>query len=326
MVFRSKYYSTIVLILVFANVSFAQNLANERLSNYKILKEENGSVEIPFRMHNNKPLFDLSINGRKATLMIDNGVLWDPVWLFGSRLVEELKLVPTIGEEPGGAEKSKSTFVYESSHLNLQFENIVFYNQPTLISPSDAGFTKMFPGADGQLCNTFFKNFIVEFNFIHHKVLLHDPKVFNYNGKGSVLDMTLTETGTYSIPFSLTLPNGKTYNDKVDIDLGGIHELKIALNNTRNIKLPDNALKTNRNNLTGMPSEYKGKIESMMIGKYEFTNPTVDYGDETTSRIHPLNLGRIGLPLFMKFKVIFDYFNNKVYLEPNENFDGEIKE
>jgi len=35
-----------------------------------------------------RPLMDLEINGTSATLMIDNGVLWDQVWLFGSPLVK----------------------------------------------------------------------------------------------------------------------------------------------------------------------------------------------------------------------------------------------
>jgi len=50
-------------------------------------------------------------------------------------------------------------------------------------------------------------------------------------------------------------------------------------------------------------------------------DPTVYFGDEKTSRIHLDNLGVIGLPLFMKFNIIFDYFNNKLYLEPNKNYE-----
>jgi hypothetical protein len=50
-----------------------------------------------------------------------------------------------------------------------------------------------------------------------------------------------------------------------------------------------------------------GKIQSMTIGDYSFDNPMTTFGDEKTSRIHRDNLGVIGLPLFMKFNVIFDY-------------------
>jgi len=52
---------------------------------------------------------------------------------------------------------------------------------------------------------------------------------------------------------------------------------------------------------------------------------TAVFGDEKTSRIHPGNLGVIGLPLFMKFRIIFDYFNRKLYIEPNKSFDVPFK-
>jgi len=179
----------------------------------------------------------------------------------------------------------------------------------------------MFPGADGQLCNTFFKHFIVEFDFIQNQIILHSPEQFQYPAAGSLLEMQANASGTFSIPFSLTLLNGKTYTDWVDIDLGGIYPLKIALNNKNQIQIPTGAQETFSYGAQGKASEYRGKIQSLTLGKYTFENPTVIFGDEKTSRIHPDNLGVIGLPLFMKFKIIFDYFNNRLYLEPNQTFE-----
>ena len=302
----------------------SQNVIGQ--GSYNILNKRTDLIEIPFTMHNGKPLLELKINGKEARLMIDNGVLWDPVWLFGIPLVEELQLKPIKEEEIEGAGKGDPMTAYESNSISLQFNDIVFSEQPVLVSPPSAGFNRMFPGVDGQLSNTFFKNFIVEFDFIKSKIILHKPESFNYVGDGCILKMTLTETGTHAIPFSLVMPNGKTYNDKVDIDFGGIHELKIALNDKNNIELPDDVKEAKGLRLKGISPEYKGKIKSMSIGKYIFNNPVVYYGDKTTSRVHPLNLGRIGLPLFMKFNVTFDYFNNKLYIDPNKNFDGKIVE
>ena len=268
---------------------------------------------------------ELEINGKPATLMIDNGVLWDEVWLFGSPLVEKLQLKPIEESEIGGAGEGDPTEAYTSDNLTLKFPNIVFYEQPVLVSPPAAGFARIFPGADGQLCNTFFKHFIVEFDFIKNEVILHNPEHFEYAGKGSVLDMQANESGTYSIPFSFTMLSGKTYTDRVDIDFGGIYPLKIALNNKHNIELPSNVKETASLGAQGKVTEYSGKIRSMSIGKYSFDNPTAVFGDERTSRIHPDNLGVVGLPLFKKFDIIFDYFNNRLILEPNKNFEAPFE-
>lgn len=288
---------------------------------YEILIENTDTLKIPFTMHNGKPLMQAEINGIKGTLMIDNGILWDQIWLFGSPLVTDLNLKPIAENSIEGAGEGDPTAAYSSENLTVKFDEIIFYEQPVLVSPPAAGFARMFPGADGQLCNTFFKHFIVEFDFINNQIILFKPGQFQYAGSGSVLDMKLNKSGTHSVPFTFEMPDGVIYNDRVDIDFGGIYPLKIALNNKHNIQLPDNVNETYSYGAQGKNTEYTGKIKSMTIGEYTFQNPVVVFGDEKTSRIHPDNLGVIGLPLFMKFDIIFDYINNKIYIEPNENFD-----
>lgn len=292
---------------------------------YEILTRKGDSITIPFTMHNGKPLMELEINGKRATLMIDNGILWDQIWLFGSPLVDTLNLRPIEEGSIGGAGKGDPTAAYTSSNLTLKFTDIIFFEQPVLVSPPAAGFARMFPGVDGQLCNTFFKHFVVEFDFIKNEIILHRPDRFKYKGKGSILEMKENTSGTYSIPFSFEMTDGKIYDDRVDIDFGGIYPFKIALNNNNNIQLPADVTEVPGFLALGKTTEYRGKIKNMTIGKYKFDNPSVIFGDEKTFRIYPDNLGVIGLPLFMKFNVIFDYFNNKIYIEPNEHFDRSFE-
>ncbi len=328
---KKRIFLMITAILFFGITLNAQNTTNSDASktkgpgSFKILKNDNSPIKIPFKMHRGKPLMELEINGKKATMMIDNGILWDEIWLFGSPLIEELQLKPIEETTIGGAGEGDPTQSYTSKNLILKFQDIIFYEQPVLVSPPIAGFAKMFPGADGQLCNTFFKHFIVEFDFIHNEVILHDPKQFKYNGNGSVLNMVENESGTHSIPFTFTMLDGKTYSDRVDIDFGGVYPLRIALNNKHDIQVPTEVKETSSYGAQGKTSEFSGKINSMTIGKYTFDYPPVIFADEKTSRIHPDNLGVIGLPLFMKFNIIFDYFNNRIYCEPNKNFNNSFE-
>lgn len=316
-----------IAIFFFAQIGLNAQTKNDSLikntqgpGSYEILNNNNSPIVIPFVMHNGKPLMDVEINGIASKLMIDNGILWDQVWLLGSPLVEKLALKPLESSTIGGTGEGEPTEAYLSSNLTLKFKDIIFYEQPVLVSPPSAGFAKSFPGTDGQLCNTFFKHFIVEFDFIKLEIRLHNPKEFKYNYDGSALNMKPNESGTYAIPFSFTLHNGTTYNDFIDIDLGGIYPIKIALNNKFNIQVPADAQPAFSYGIQGKTTEFKGTIASMKIGKYEFNNPPAIFGDEKTSRVHPDNLGVVGLPLFMKFNIIFDYFNNKMYIESNENF------
>lgn len=286
---------------------------------YEILEPGGDPIHIPFRMHRGKPLMEVEVNCRAATLMIDNGVLWDQVWLFGSPLVEELGLEPVEEGTIGGSGSGDPTAAYTSSDLTLKFRDIIFHGQPVLVSPPSAGFANMFPGVDGQLCNTFFRHFIVEFDFIRNEILLHDPERFEYKGDGSILEMKVDEVGTYSVPFSFIMLDGSEFSDRVDIDLGGIYAFKAALGTKHRIRPPSETEQAESYGAQGLMREAGGKIKSMRIGDYTFENPTVYFGDAQTSRIHPDNLGVIGLPLFMRFDIIFDYFNDRLILEPNEN-------
>lgn len=292
---------------------------------YKIFPKQKDEIHIPFTMHNKKPLMSLKINGKDAFLMIDNGILWDEVWLIGSPLVDSLGLKPKESVEIGGSEKDDPTQAFTAEGLTLQFADITFYEQNAVVSPNAAGYANMFPGTDGQLCNTFFRHFIVEFDFFKSEIILHDPAEFKYDGQGSVLDMKLEKNGCYSVPMSFTLKDGTHYDDRVDIDLGGIYSLQIATYNNHNIKTPAGAIPLKSYGNQGESSEFRCKIKEMTIGRFTFDNPEVVFSEGKTARIHQDNLGLIGLPLFMKFNTVFDYFNNKLYLIPNRNILPEGK-
>jgi len=241
---------------------------------YKILKTDTDAVRIPFRMHNNKPVMNLEINGKKAALMIDNGHLWDEVWLLGSPLVEELSLKPEGDATIGGQGEGDSTQAYTAQNLTLKFRDIEFYEQPVLVSPAAAGFTKMFPGTDGQLCNTFFRHFIVEFDFEQNEIFLHKPDEFKYHGNGSILDMQQEESGSYSVPFAFTMPDKKAYQGRIDLDLGTVYPVNIALGNKYNIQVPQENKPETSYGAQGKNTEFSAKILNMTIGKYQFENPT----------------------------------------------------
>jgi hypothetical protein len=281
---------------------------------YNLLNNKSLPIRIPFRMHNKKPVFDVEINGQKAALMIDNGVLWDEVWLFGSPLVSKLNLISEEAGILGEAGNENASTLYSADDLTIKFDNIVFNEQPVLVSPENAGYARMFPGTDGQICNTFFKHFIVEFDFISNDVILHDPQKYCFEKDGSTLRMVKDEEGTHSVPFEFTSIDDKTYSDYIAIDFGGIYGVKIATNNTHKITAPDNAKVLKSYSIHGESSEYVGKLRSYKIGKYSFENEEVVFGDERTCRVQPGNLGVIGLPLFMRFEITFDYFNNNIYI------------
>ncbi len=312
-----KMAQTIIMILVVLTcmnlLALNDQKADNRIGTFQLIKDVK-IIKIPFVMVKGKPVIDALLNGYPAKLMIDNGRLWDPIWLFGTTLSDSILTEEDRLAEIGGAGTGDKTEAKMASDITLEFKEIKFLQQEVVISPSSAGYGNMFPGIDGQICNTFFSHFIVEFDFKNNTILLHKPDQFKAPKKATVLTMTLEKTGGYSVPVSITLEDGRTICKQTDIDLGGTEILLIGLNNDNKIEIPENTIISKSYGAQGECEEFKGKIKELKIGKERLENPDVAFSDERVSRLTPNNLGIIGLPLFKKYKTIFDYFNNKLYL------------
>ena len=66
--------------------------------------------------------------------------------------------------------------------------------------------------------------------------------------------------------------------------------------------------------------------ESVRIGDYAM-NDVVAVFTEEGSNTNPdiVKAGTVGLPLFKRFNITFDYFNTLMYFEPNGSFDDPVE-
>jgi len=301
-----------VVLLIFFSLLQSEN--PERKIGFYKLKKQKIPISIPFKMINGKPVMNAKLNGIDAKLMIDNGRLWDQIWLFGTPLADNFVLKENVVGNIGGAGSGQTSRSDYAENLTLDFKPVCFYEQEAFISSASDGFTRMFPGVDGQISNTFFGHFVVQFDFIKNKILLFPPDQFKIKGEYTVVDMTPEKGGAYSIPISITLEDGRTISKQADLDFGGIHILLIGLNNENRISCPTTAKKQKSFGVQGECEEFSGKIRELKIDNQTLEYPSVVFSDEKNAVVTPNNLGIIGLPLFMKYHTAFDYFNNKLYL------------
>jgi len=83
----------IIGILVFVFISIAANsqeeFSMEAPGRYELIGE-NDKVEIPFEIHDGDILIKPQINGVPTRMYVDNGVLWDQLFFFGSDILDTL--------------------------------------------------------------------------------------------------------------------------------------------------------------------------------------------------------------------------------------------
>jgi len=308
--------------------STAVNPPGEAPGRYEIAADRN-TATLPFEFYGMNLLIRGEINGKRVNLLIDNGRLWDQVWFYNGE-ADSLDLHYLRGAEVDtvvGAGEEGGSDILEGNPIDIDFGSIRFFDQPTLISPPEAGWGGFFPGVAGQVSSMLFKHFVVTFDFIESVITLTKPESFRPAGEGKAVPMQLEENGAYSIPVTIRMPDSEELEVRLDIDLGGIYPLDLIENEALNIRRPENSEKQHLGyGASGEITGYVGQIDMVRIGSYTLDNVTavfVEEGANVNSDI--IHAGTIGLPLMRRFNITFDYFNNLMYFEPNQSFGDSFE-
>ena len=131
---RICFFTMISFCLLYQQAKSQDTIPYRGPGSYEILIDNTDTIKIPFTIHNGKPLMQLEINGKKGTMMIDNGVLWDEIWLFGSPLVTELDLKPIDESTIGGSGEGDPTAAYTSENLTIKFDDIIGFFRPAKLT------------------------------------------------------------------------------------------------------------------------------------------------------------------------------------------------
>ncbi len=281
-------------------------------------------VVIPFEYYGMNLMVEAEMGGRPIKMLIDNGVMWDELWFYTNTLTDSLGIEYDQAMEVTGAGEGDGMDSYTASDVSIRVGDIEFTHQPAIITPEGQRISDMFPGMAGQLCGAFFKHFVTEFDFDEQNVILHDPAGYEYDGSGVAVPMTRDEVGSYSIPVTLGVEGGQLIDVDIFIDLGGVHVARLVIDEEAGIMRPGSERVLLGYGASGPIHGYKGVLESLTIGGYALVDPPVVFaeapqgGDNTNMTV--------GLPAFRRFTVVFDYFRELLYLEPNGHFDEPYAE
>lgn len=262
------------------------------------------------------------LTAKKVKFLIDNGKLFDEIWFYNGE-VDSIALFFKSQDADYliGIGENSASLIFEGNQVNVDFAQIQFKNQPTLISPSDAGYADFFPGINGQVSSMMFKHFIVRFDFENNILKLIEPKTFKKSENQNAVKMHKRENGSYCLPFELHMKTGSVHKVLLDIDIGTVFPLYLISNNSNSIPIP---LNVERQFLgvgaSGDLYGYNDTLKELKFGDYVLKNyPTMIVKAETNADTSIVESGTFGIELMRQFNVTFDYFNEVLYFEPNKN-------
>ncbi len=284
-------------------------------SNY-LIHASNGQAVIPFELHGGDILLKPEINGKILRLVLDNGVLWDALLLYGRTNVD-YGLTFDGHTQLGTAGDPTATKARTASGITVRLPGVELKNQTAVVTPPESLFSKLFTGQDGIISGSLFSHFIVSIDFERMIVTLSDPKHFSYKGGGQALTMTPSGGGTYGLACVLTQPSGKHVKLNPAMDIAGVQPLLLYIQNCADILVPNTASEA----VLGPGLQgHLGPVPELTVGKYTLKNVTTGF-TRSKARMGEKCEGLFGLPFFWRFHCTFDYRNRVVYLEPNAHFD-----
>ncbi|UCG63207.1 MAG: PDZ domain-containing protein [Candidatus Zixiibacteriota bacterium] len=307
------------LLAIGASASDRDSLLGAPPGKYIILSGDR-QVRIPFELFRGDILMRGEVNGREVRMMLDNGFLWDQLLFFGSPIIDSLDLnydgeAQVSGSGSGDAVASKT-----ASGITISFPGIKFTDQSAIITPYESGMTNMWWGTEGQVSATFLKHFVVGIDFDEMIITLTEPTTFKYKGQGLEIPLKPLLPGAWGIPAEVELMNGRTISVDLMMDLGYGDALQIDIGQANNIGVPEAAIEAILG--FGVQGETRGnfgRVRSVRIGTYTLDSIITAFASvpDGAPSFHELTMG---MELFSRFNVIFDYPNQRMFLEPNTRF------
>jgi hypothetical protein len=267
------------------------------------------------------------INGHEARMLIDNGALWDQLLFFGSESVDALGLEREGKIQVGGAGSGAVSLSDLAEGIEVRFEGVdgrtlTFHDQVGIITPYEPGEPNPWWGSEGQVSAQFFKHFLVELDFEDGIITLTKPERFQAEGKGRPIPITpMQASPSWSIPGRLTLHDGRSLDLDLTMDLGWNEPLGITTGQTHDIRVPAGLERQPLGvGAQGRIFGYLGTVPALEIGAHRLGDIPTTYasiedggsrGDEVL----------VGMGIFRRFHVVFDYPGHRVFLRPNAHFD-----
>ena len=147
---------------------------------------------------------------------------------------------------------------------------------------------------------------------------------YYYYDDDEVLNMDPGPYDSRTINTKILMYNDSEVSIDLLIDIGGVYPLYLPLGKTDNITLPEKYYETiTGSGLFGPVSGYIGRIKELQLGKYAINDVLTAYTEvDSTADIYGNTM--IGLPLLQRFNITFDYFNEKLIIEPSEIFNNKF--
>jgi hypothetical protein len=204
--------------------------------------------------------------------------------------------------------------------LSWQWGDLTLHDrQSAIITAAEVARLSQYFGrsVDGIIGYEFFEQLVVELDHQRRILRLHRPQTYRYSGQGQRLPLHIEGQRAY-IP-AIVLPYGHSaLPGKFLVDLGSNEALSVTAGcglGRQLIAAAPRTIKRQLTTLTGQTSIVMGRVQQLQLGSFTLKSPLATFASSATQPCEQLT-GRIGAQILRQFKVIFNYPQQQLILEP----------
>ena len=175
----------------------------------------------------------------------------------------------------------------------------------------------------GMLGGDFIRNFVVDIDYQKRMLNLFDPDDYQYKGAGRPLEIRV-EGNTALTRGSLLMSGRNPIEGLFMIDTGADEPIFITrvFNESQKLIRPDNgSKKISSAGIAAKSNNLILQLDAFQLGDFTIKRPTASiFLDAEGIAANEDIAGGVGLGLLKRFRVIFDYSHQAMYLEPNSHF------
>ncbi|NMM46945.1 aspartyl protease family protein [Marinigracilibium pacificum] len=278
-------------------------------------------ITIPFEKYNNLIIVPVLLNESiPLKFILDTGVR--NAILTEKTICDLIKMEYDRQVFLSDASGNHVISAFVASNNTLSLPGVKGHSQALLVLEDDYLKLSNNIGIDvhGILGYELFKNFVVEIDYQGAELILHDPKYFKPKRSYEEFDMEVIEGKPY-IFLPVGLNDTTNVMCKLMVDTGASHSLMLSTESDENISIPKKNIESViGRGLGGYINGNLGRIADLRLKDYNLEEVIASFPEGETyfeATKYDERNGTIGGGVLYRFRVVFDYQNNKFYLKKN---------
>ena len=290
-------------------------------------KEGIDKVNIPFKLINNLIFIPIKVNGVELHFLLDSGV--EETILFSMEEKKEVNFFNVEKISLRGLGSETAIEGLKSTNNTLENNGLLSENH-LLYIVLDQNFNLSFHvgiPVNGIIGYNFFKNNLVEINYEKKRISVYGDTEKNkrrIEKKFQMVPISIEKSKPY-IQSSVIL-NSDEIPTKLLIDIGNSDAIWLFENKEKAINTPAKNFEDYLGK--GFSGDVEGKraqIKKFSFSKFQFNRPIVAFPDSTSIRNFKMvkdRSGSLGAEILRRFDIVFDYQNQKLFLNKNRNYNS----